>query len=156
MLAPFAAAWIALLAGLAACIRVRRRERRLVGAVLWRGDAGRRARILASAVLAFAAAVALAAGDELPPSLSLPTLALVLWAVWARPAAGGGSFGEEGVRLGWLVRRFEEVDEWRLQGDHLRVSVDGRWRALAIPAAEHARIEAVLERRAPGKRSPYR
>lgn len=52
--------------------------------------------------------------------------------------------GEEGVQRGWHARRFEELEEWRLIGDHLRFRLFGEWTSVPLPAALHPRIREKL------------
>ena len=42
----------------------------------------------------------------------------------------------------------EELEEWRLTGDHLRFRIGPTWLAVGLPAREHAGVrELLLERR---------
>lgn len=84
--------------------------------------------------------------------LCLPALGLV----WLGHGFGDALLGERGVRRGWRSRGFEELEEWRLAGRHLRFRLDGEWTAVPCPESEQPRVRAELERLNPGGESPFR
>ena len=99
----------------------------------------------------------LAADMPLPeaklPAAAVLGLAAALLAV--QPGFADSLCGESGVQIGWHARRFEELEEWRLTGDHLRWRLGALWIACDLPVAEHARMRERLERSAPGRESRF-
>ena len=71
------------------------------------------------------------------------------------PGVHDQACGELGVYRGWFGRRYDELEEWRLAGDHLRFRMLGEWTSVRLPRERHARVRAILERAAPGRESPY-
>ncbi|MCA8979320.1 MAG: hypothetical protein H6831_03195 [Planctomycetes bacterium] len=72
------------------------------------------------------------------------------------PRASSRALGPTGVISGWTSARFQDLEEWRLSGDHLRFRLPGRlWDALEVPPERHAELRAQLERAAPGRESRY-
>jgi hypothetical protein len=157
VLSIFLVVWVALGAGIAAAVSVRRQANLYVGEDLHRESSAGvvQARIAALAGVGLALSFALAAG-ELPLALSLPTLALTVLLLWLSPSAATGRIGRFGVQRAWDVHGYNELQEWRLAGEHFRFRVDDRWFAVALPASKHAQLEAELELHAPDRRSPYR
>jgi len=64
--------------------------------------------------------------------------------------------GERGVRSGWCARRFEELEEWRLTGDHLRWRVGGHWFSSSVPVDLQPALREQLERTCPERESRFR
>ena len=64
--------------------------------------------------------------------------------------------GDCGVQRGWLSRRFEELEEWRLAGDHLRFRLQGEWTSVPCPPERQAGLRAELLRLNPQRESPFR
>lgn len=157
MLPIFLLACAALGAGLVAAVTVRRQARLYVGALLHRESPAVVAQARIAALIGVGAALSWSlASGEVPLALSLPTLALTSLLVWLQPAAGTGRIGRFGVQKGWRVHGYNELEEWRLAGEHLRFRVDERWYALDLPAAKHSLVEQELVLCAPERRSPYR
>jgi len=156
MLPIFFLAWAGLGLGIVAAVTVRRQAALYVGEVLHRESppAVTQSRIASLVVVGAALSLALASG-ELTLALSLPTLALTVLLIWLAPAAATGQIGRSGVQKAWGVHGYNELQAWRLAGEHFRFRVDDRWFALALPASEHAFLEAELELHAPDRRSPY-
>ena len=117
---------------------------------------GLRLRIASLVAITAALAVALVSASELPLALSLPTLALTAALSLVRPSAGDVVVGRFGVRRGWGVHGLNELQEWRLTGEHFRFRVHDRWFAVPLPPSKHGPFESELELRAPDRRSPYR
>jgi len=54
------------------------------------------------------------------------------------------------------VRRFEDLEEWRLTGDHLRWKLFGEWQACEVPSAESESLRTKLEQLIPDRESRFR
>lgn len=63
--------------------------------------------------------------------------------------------GQEGVQNGWRSRSFEDLEEWRLTGDHLRFRLSGMWVAVPVPTPAHEEFRSLLEAKCPGKESRF-
>ncbi|MCK6446793.1 MAG: hypothetical protein L6Q99_10410 [Planctomycetes bacterium] len=73
------------------------------------------------------------------PKLELALVAGLGFALLAlSPGFQDSKFGATGVQRGWHARRFAELEEWRLAGDHLRWKLFGVWVASDLPAERHA------------------
>jgi hypothetical protein len=72
------------------------------------------------------------------------------------PRAEDSVYGEAGVRCGWFARRFEDLEEWRLTGDHLRWRVGGEWLSSSVPAELQLELRERLERECPDRESRFR
>jgi hypothetical protein len=71
---------------------------------------------------------------------------------WVVPGSRDAVLGETGVRHGWSARRFEDLEEWRLTGDHLRFRLDGEWTSVPCPPTQQGRVrEALLAVNAAGE-----
>lgn len=144
------ALFVAVVEGLGALVvvfAVRARQRKKTGAARYSSCAPRHYRNVASVLVAAALVALLLRGGE----LALPggtALLAALACLWLRPHAGDEVFGAEGVQRGWQARSFDELEEWRLTGDHLRFRIGPTWLAVGLPAREHAGVrELLLERR---------
>lgn len=93
--------------------------------------------------------------DPFPTTHAILVLlgALALTAIC--PGVHDQACGELGVYRGWFGRRYEELDEWRLAGDHLRFRMMGEWMSVALPRDRQAKVRAILERVAPDRESPH-
>lgn len=60
------------------------------------------------------------------------------------PSASSQRYCVHGVRRGFDARRFEELEEWRLAGEHLRWKLDGEWTSCRVPPELHADLRAKL------------
>jgi len=128
--------------GLGLVLSVRSRERARVGDVLEAVLPGRRARAWSG--LALAVPFAWMAAEEPVVGATLALLGILLVAVhFLRPGADDRVCGDRGVRHGWSVRGFDELEEWRLIGDHLRFRLHGEWTAVDLASERQA---PVLER----------
>lgn len=96
-------------------------------------------------------AVLLARAEPLPLVVVLLAAALH----FAAPNPDARVLGRNGIQRGWRSVRFEELLEWRLTGDDLRVLLAGEWEAVPAPAADHAELRKMLEQRAPGRESRF-
>jgi hypothetical protein len=90
------------------------------------------------------AAIALAVPSEIPRLPLALELALGLVLLAASPGFQDSKVGASGVQRGWHARRWAELEEWRLTGDHLRWKLDGTWVASDLPAARHAAVRERL------------
>jgi hypothetical protein len=129
--------------------------RRRVGPELVAERAGAAARWAMLALIAAVAAVAVAFAPDVPLAPTLVVLALSACVVASRPSAGDSVYGERGVRRGWLARRFEELEEWRLAGEHLRWKLAGEWLACRVPTEMQAALRAKLAALCPERESPF-
>jgi len=144
-----------LAAALLVVLAWRSRNRARVGAVRLSVRPRRKARA-ALLVAAWLAAAALVAGSDVGRSLeSLLVLALALGLLAANMGFQDSRWGERGVQRGWHARRYDELEGWRLIGEHVRWQLRGEWLATDVPPAEHAGLRAVLEAAAPGRESAH-
>lgn len=128
-------------------------NRRAVGEVLGTTRAGRGRRRAWLVALALAALSSVAMGVS---PLAVAAIALVAGAIIVvHPDRDDSQWGTEGVARGWHARRYEELEEWRLTGDHLRWRLFGEWTATDVPGAEHDRLRGTLERAAPERESRF-
>lgn len=100
-------------------------------------------RALIAGVAAVAPAVVLA-GESFPRAAALAVLALAAVGLALAPGFQDSELGEHGVRRGWHARRFDELEEWRLIGDHLRWRLFGVWVASDWPMARHEELRPKL------------
>jgi hypothetical protein len=75
--------------------------------------------------------------------------------IWLRPRAGDEVYGSSGVQRGWRSRRFEQLEEWRLTGDHLRFRIGGEWLAVGVPVAEQSAARELLQARCAERESRF-
>jgi len=126
----------------------RARNGRKVGRVLFQ-DRPRRLRRLWRAGLALLAAWVLVFGS-LPWLPASSVLALSCALSFFYPGNRDSVLGEDGVQAGWYARRYSEIEEWRLVGQHLRWRLRAEWVACAAPLELHARLRTLLD---PGSES---
>lgn len=81
---------------------------------------------------------------HLPQEPVIESLLLGILLVWVTPGFHDAVLGELGVQRGWFARRFEDLEEWRLAGDHLRFRLDGEWTSVPCPPGEQVRIRETL------------
>jgi hypothetical protein len=147
-----------LVVGLFAVAAIRARNQRTLGRVLAEQRPGTRLRLAGSTLLLLAlfAAILLAgpaarvvafAGLLLVPSLGL---------VWFGTGFQDTVLGQTGVQRGWLSRRFEELEEWRLSGEHLRFRLQGEWTSVPCPPERQPELRAELLRLNPARESAFR
>ena len=147
--------WIAALWPMAACA-VHGWElvasRRRVGAVL-HAEAGP---LIWTALYALAGAAFCVFAAQSSPALPASILVgLACAAVLLSRRQRGQACGEAGVQRGCFSCAYEDVEEWRLTGDHLRFRVGEVWRAVSLPSALHPELRGVLEGRAEGLESRF-
>lgn len=106
--------------------------------------APRRARWLYVAAVALTA-IGLVLADGLVPLVpALTVLALGTALVLLSPGAEDSLLGTQGVQHGWHARRFADLEEWRLTGDHLRWRLFDEWVAAHVPVDLHAELRGEL------------
>jgi hypothetical protein len=110
---------------------------------------GLRAVLLAGVMLL--AGLVVLGGFERAPAPLVFVLAGVALVLLFSPGFRDSVYGEKGVRYGWYARRFEQLEEWRLTGEHLRWKLFGEWVACRVPPAEQAALRERLERLCPGR-----
>ena len=121
-------------------VRLRRRGRRRIRLVLVLGAVG------IVGLLAWADP-----WGRSPQGLALGLLAV--WLIASSPGFQDSVWGEEGVQRGWYARRYAELEQWRLVGEHLRWKLFGVWVSTDVPSSEHAALRRKLEAQAPGRES---
>ena len=147
-----------LVVGLLIVAAIRARNLRTVGRVLAEERPGRGLRRWGSSalLLLIVAAILVARPDvrvlQFTALLMLPSLGLV----WFGTGFQAAVLGEVGVQRGWLSRRFDELEEWRLAGDHLRFRLLGEWTSVPCPQERQAELRAQLQRVNPVRESPFR
>ncbi len=70
-------------------------------------------------------------------------------------AQRGAVCGGVGVQSGCFSYTYQDLEEWRLTGDHLRFRVGEVWRAVSLPQALHAEVRGLLETHAAGRESRF-
>jgi hypothetical protein len=134
------AAWTRRLAATVGRARHRERPRRALRVPL----------VLGVAALGLAVSLGGPSASQLVLLAGAGLLALVA------PGSGDSDCGERGVRAGWFARRYEDLDEWRLTGEHLRWKLFGTWVSSRVPTSEHADLRTRLERACPERESRFR
>ena len=156
LLAPlvWGAAGLAAL-GLCFCMLLRRQIAGALGAVQHAVRPASPARKLSLAIWVAALGALLFVAPELrAPALLL--LASALGIHLARPGFEDSVYGASGVQRGWFARRFEDLDEWRLTGQHLRWKLYGDWQATEVPPGEHDGLRARLMASIPERESAFK
>lgn len=110
--------------------------------------------------LALVAAAAIGLGltwDPNAPGLfaACALLAVAAALAYVTPTAASQRYCEHGVRRGFDARRFEELEEWRLAGEHLRWKLDGEWISCRVPTELHAELRAKLAKLNPERESRF-
>lgn len=133
-----------LVPALIATLTVAKRAQTTVGGVISEERPNRwTRRVLLGAPLAAVLALESMWG-HLPQELVLESLLLGILVVWVTPGYHDAVLGELGVQRGWFARRFADLEEWRLAGDHLRFKLDGEWTSVPCPPGDQARIRETL------------
>jgi len=134
--------------------RVRERGRALVGEVIESSLPGGTWRTASTILLVLAGGLAFGLSEHnlwpLVPAFLVGLLVNLL-----RPNEGDRVTGTEGVRAGWNTRRYEELEEWRLTGDHLRFKLFGQWTAVPLALDKQAPIHARLLECVPERESEF-
>ena len=94
--------------------------------------------------------------DPFPTAHSVLALYGAFMLTWIAPGAADQGCGEEGVFRGWFGRRYEDLEEWRLTGDHLRFRLLGEWGAVEVPRDKAGHVRSILERLVPERESPHK
>lgn len=100
-------------------------------------------RVVIAGSQALLLAVLLLRGD-LPQDVVAECLMLGILLAWITPGSQDAVLGELGVRRGWSARRYEELEEWRLTGEHLRFRLSGEWTAVPCPPPQQPRVRGLL------------
>jgi hypothetical protein len=87
--------------------------------------------------------------------LRAAVLALAGAAGLLQPSPRESRLGTQGVQRGWDVRRFPQLEEWRLIGDHLRWRLHGEWISTEVPSTKHPELRARLEASAAARENPH-
>ncbi|MFT5286324.1 MAG: hypothetical protein ACI8TQ_002492 [Planctomycetota bacterium] len=116
---------------LALALTSRQQGSSVVGDVIQSSLPGRHWRLFGSLLLVLVGAYALTNTEGDIVFLMVPlVIALVVHQI--RPGVSDRVAGTEGVRAGWNSRAYSELDEWRLNGDHLRFRLFGQWTAVPL------------------------
>jgi hypothetical protein len=126
-----------------------------VGRPLCAERPGTRGRQVALATLIVAAMVLIVARQEVWAPPPLLALAGALFLVMTTPGAHDALLCEHGVQRGWHARRYEDLEEWRLTGEHLRFRLHGEWTSVPCPGERQAGVRAKLLELAPERESPF-
>lgn len=145
-----------LAAGVALGLAARRRAAQRLGPVLSRERGARGPRIALFACLAAAAWAVQAQATALPAAVALAVLLLAVGALALSPWGDEAAIGERGVRRGWSARCYEDLEEWRLTGEHLRWRLRGEWQACRAPLELHAQLRERLRRTCAERESPFK
>lgn len=81
---------------------------------------------------------------DLPQDAVGECLMLGALLAWITPGSQDAVLGELGVRRGWSARRFEDLEEWRLTGEHLRFRLAGEWTSVPCPPPQQPRVRGML------------
>lgn len=81
---------------------------------------------------------------DVPEALAAESLFLGLVIGWLSPGSHDAVCGDAGVQRGWDARRFEDLEEWRLTGQHLRFRLAGEWTSVPCPPQEQPRVREKL------------
>jgi hypothetical protein len=152
----FLLADLVLACGAALALGVHARERRVLGGVTERVGAGIEKRLVPLLGVAGGVGSAWLARADVPLLWSLPTLGLAALFLLVSPSALDRVTGRQGVRRGWYVRGFGELEEWRVTGDHLRFRLRGLWEAVPLARERQAEVEARLRALAPDRESRFK
>lgn len=144
-----------LIAGWIFTLWVRARNRAVVGSVIQRGRLDRSLfQHLTLALVALVAILLFVSGTADVPAWTALAGAACLTLV--TPADQDAVCGVDGVQRGWYGRRLEDLEEWRLVGDHLRFRLFGEWTSVDLPASEHPAMRTRLERAAADRESGFK
>ena len=142
------------LVSFALTIRSRQRGALVVGRVIESSRTGVLWRNLSTALLVIIAGCALVWSEaNLVPFLPMMAVGLLINVL--RPREFDRVTGTEGVRAGWNARRYEELEEWRITGDHLRFKLFDQWTAVPLSVDAQAPIHARLLECAPERESSF-
>lgn len=153
----FHASTLFLLVAFVSALVLKSRGQAVLGRVLSRTRPPLGARLAGWLALALLAALVLVSGHKWLILSAFPALSMALLLQTVRPGFRDLTCGEAGVQVGWRYAGLDELAEWRLSGEHLRLRFEpqGEWSAVELPPAEHAAMRARLELRAPGRESRF-
>jgi hypothetical protein len=156
LLAPWLLVLALSLLGIVLSLAVRAKQKRELRQSVSVESGPRRGRIWYALVLAVALGLRLGLGEGLTPlGLELAAASAAALALWLLPSEADRVLGQAGVRIGYHVRRFAVLEEWRLSGDHLRLRLFGEWTAVRVPPEAMAGLRADLEREAKDRESRF-
>jgi hypothetical protein len=138
---------------LAASWAWRAHRQRRIGRVVHEVRARRKVRVAVLAGCAGGGAVLLLAGPWNSAAFAVVALSTLLLA--SNPSFRDSIYGERGVQRGWHARRFEELEAWRLIGDHLRWKLAGEWVSTDVPSAMQTELRARLVQLVPERESGH-
>ncbi len=93
---------------------------------------------------------------DLPLELVVPCMLLAAAIVILAPGFKDALCGETGVQRGWYARRFENLEEWRMTGEHLRFRLFGEWTSVPLPAPAQPKIREKLLQLCPTRESRFK
>jgi len=93
--------------------------------------------------------------EDFPTKSALFALYGAFMLTWLSPGFRDRACGDSGVFYGWIARRYEDLDEWRLTGDHLRFKAGSEWHAVEVPAEQRTRVRSLLVQAAPDRESRF-
>ena len=127
-----------------------------LGRIIERAQPGRGRRHYALTVLILVGAAIHFLDTGVPLSPALQVLVPAAMLIGLSPGLRDSTLAELGVRSGWYVRQYAELEEWRLTGDHLRWKLHGEWQACAVPADQRDELRTKLESLAGDRESRFR
>ena len=127
-----------------------------LGRVIKRVRPGRRRRWLAVAGMGLIIGGIAIGPTEVPLAFAFSLLSTAALMLLFTSGLRDSTLAENGVRAGWFVRRYEDLEEWRLTGDHLRWKLLGEWQACEVPPAECESLRTKLEQLIPDRESRFR
>ena len=126
-----------------------------LGRVIKRVRPGRPRRWLAVLGMALIAGGITIGPTEVSPGFAFSVLSTAALMLLFTSGLRDSALAENGVRAGWYVRRFKDLEEWRLTGDHLRWKLRDEWQACEVPPAERESLRAKLEQLIPDRESRF-
>jgi hypothetical protein len=132
------------------------RARAIVGPV-FASDRPRRAlRLALFAGIPLCVLVMVLVLGDLPRSAASVCMVLSAWIGLRLPGFQDAICGERGVQRGFHARRYAELEEWRLTGEHLRFRLFGEWTSVPVPPEKQALVRATLVREAGDRESQFK
>jgi hypothetical protein len=92
---------------------------------------------------------------NLPEQSVVEPLLLGILLAWILPGFQDAVLGESGVQRGWIARRFADLEEWRLTGEHLRFRLHGEWTSVPCPPTQQGFVRETLLEVAPDRESRF-
>jgi hypothetical protein len=147
-----------LVVGLIVVSAIRARNRRTIGNEIAAERPGKRLRQVGASVLLLLVFAALLLAGPATRVIGFAALMLLpaLGLVWFGTGFQDAVLGASGVQRGWESRRLDELEEWRLAGDHLRFRLRGEWTSVPCPQERQPELRAELLRLNPQRESPFR